>query len=189
MSKQNFLSKINLRQILVEMISVVFAVLLALFLNEWRSNLKQKEELNKARANLKEELLSNRDELKQKIQFHEFQYKQLIELKDSLKTLDQPFSSYDVGVAVLNLKKAAWESITLTDVVNRLQFEELSDYSELYRGYQLIEKLQDSYINGAFSLEFNQSENSEYAYRVTRNHLNQMIVWERELLSELEGRL
>ena len=49
MAKQNFLRKINLRKVLVEMISVIFAVLLALFLNEWRSNLKQQEELRKAR--------------------------------------------------------------------------------------------------------------------------------------------
>ena len=112
-----------------------------------------------------------------------------MKLKDSLGILDKPFSSYDMGVAILNLKKAAWESITLTDVVNRLDFEELSDYSELYRGYQLIEKLQDSFIIGAFSLEFNQAKNSEEAYLVTKNHLNQMIVWEKEMLQELEIRL
>ncbi len=183
------LPKKDLRSILIEIPSVVFAVLLALFLNEWRNSINQDKLLENARSNLQEELLFNQKELREKISSHQAQLHNLTEFKDSVDVLDQPFSTYNLGVAVLNLKVAAWNSITLTDVVNQMEFSELGDFSELYQAFQLINKLQDSYIAEAFSLNFNNAENSNDAYYVTKSHLEQMIRWEQELLSEIDDRL
>lgn len=181
--------RLDIRGILIEILSVVFAVLLALFLNEWRNNIKDDQLLEKARTNLQEELTFNQQELEQKIRFHQSQLENLNLLKDSIKVFDQPFATYDMGVAILNIRQAAWQSIILTDVVNQLEFSELNDYSELYQAYQLVIKLQDSYIEEAFSLAFNQADNSEEAYQVTRSHLTQMIAWEKELLNEVRQRI
>ncbi|MEO9872358.1 hypothetical protein [Ekhidna sp.] len=181
--------KIDWGKIAVEMISVIFAVLLALLLNEWRNNIKQNHQLDKARANLKEELLYNLEEAKTKLNQHNIQLTQLEKLADSIPELDQPFYQYNMSVGFLNLKKAVWESIILTDVVNQLEFSELSDYSELYRDFELIDELQNAYLREVFSLEFNKIENAQQGYLVTKNHLLQMTMWEGELISEIDGRL
>ena len=189
MSKKNIFHRIEWGKVAIEVISVVFAVLLALLLNELRNNIKENEQLKKARANLKEELVYNLKETKSKLALHQSQLEYLELLEDSVKSFELPFNEYQVSVGILNLKDAAWQSITLTNVVNQLDFEELSNYSELYRGYRLIDKLQNAYMEEVFSMEFNKAENSDQGYLVTKNHLNQMITWEKELIQEIEGRL
>lgn len=189
MSKKNIFQRVEWAKVAIEILSVVFAVLLALFLNEWRNNIKQNEQLNQARANLREELVYNLEETKSKLALHQSQLKYLEHLMDSVKSFELPFNEYQVSVGLLNLKDAVWQSITLTDVVNQLKFEEISDYSELYRGYEFIDKLQNTYLEQVFSMEFNKVENSNQGYLVTKNHLLQMITWEEELINEIEGRL
>ncbi len=189
MNKKRLFQRIDWAKVGVEMISVVFAVLLALLLNELRNNVKDNILLEKARRNLQEELRYNLDETKNKLSLHQSQLEELEQLADSLQVLDLPFYEYQVPVGILNLKDAAWQSITLTNVVNQLEFEELSTYSELYRGYEIIDKLQDNYIEEAFSMEFSRPENSNQAYLITRTHFYQMIAWEGELIEQIEGML
>lgn len=57
-------SKINRQQLLFEFISVVFAVLFALLLNNWRENIKSSKAADRVIQSIKEEILKN-DELLQ----------------------------------------------------------------------------------------------------------------------------
>lgn len=182
---KNPFPNVDWRKIAIEILSVIFAVTLALLLNEWRNNFNQERLLQKAQQNLQEEMNHNREELQTKAELHQAQLKQLIALQDSVGQLTLPFFEYEIGVGILNIKKAAWESIILTDVVNQLEFSELSSFSELYRGFDLIDQLQSSYLREVFSLEFSKVENSDQALLVTKNHLTQMAAWETELLEEL----
>ncbi len=187
MGNKSKFRRIDWSRILVEMISVVFAVLLALFLNEWRNSVRENHQLAEARANMTLELRHNLSETEVKLSEHRKQLKELEQLKDSIGKFKLPISEYRFGVGILNLQEASWRSITLTKVVNKLEFEELNRFSELYRSFELVNKLQDGYMQVAFSLDFNKAENSELGYLATKNHLVQMISWEEELIEEIKA--
>ena len=63
-------STINKQQLFLEFISVVFAVLLALFLNGWRESMKTNELVERVQHTIKEEVAHNREEVEAVIGYH-----------------------------------------------------------------------------------------------------------------------
>ncbi len=56
---------------LIEAMLIVFSVILALFLNEYRNNLKAKNEVEKTLVNLTTEIENNREILKKFMPYHQ----------------------------------------------------------------------------------------------------------------------
>ncbi len=63
-------STINKQQLFLEFISVVFAVLLALFLNGWRESMKTDKLVERVKHTIKEEVAHNKDEIEAVIDYH-----------------------------------------------------------------------------------------------------------------------
>ena len=62
-------SQINKQQLVLEFISVVFAVLLALLLNNWRENIKSERVADRVLENIKQEILSNDELIRKSTQY------------------------------------------------------------------------------------------------------------------------
>lgn len=178
--------KIKLRNLLWEMFSIVFAVSLALFLNEWRGEIQKENQLISAREKIKNEIRENIKEIQSTLKMHKAQLKALEDSKEEIEGSTKRFYEYDFGVAVLNLKDDNWETIKLTQIVNEFSFEELSGLSELYRSKETIDKLQDNLLTTIFSLEFNDPQKSQQVYFSLHSYLIQIIAWEQEILRGLE---
>ena len=63
-------SKLNFRNLLIEALLIVFAVLLAMTLNEWRSGLKEERTRENVLSNIVLELESNKRDIESKMDYH-----------------------------------------------------------------------------------------------------------------------
>ncbi|WP_109301360.1 hypothetical protein [Aquimarina sp. AU474] len=135
-------SKIDIRHLLIEAILIVFAVSLALALNEWRSNVKEKDTIDKVLKNIVSEIQSNKVELEEKLDYH-LQTSQKIGAylaNDSLWSTLKYSSGVEAvgqlmpkGIYNPNLQSGAWNSAVLSGVVNSFDYDILYELSNLYQ--------------------------------------------------------
>ncbi|GAB4228963.1 MAG: hypothetical protein Tsb0034_00390 [Ekhidna sp.] len=89
-------AKINRQQLLLEFISVVFAVLLALFLNAWRENAAIARNVQKVKKTIKTEILRNHEVVADKLDYRQRLISELREGRHLITAL--PASSIPVDV-------------------------------------------------------------------------------------------
>ncbi len=134
--------KLDFRHLLIEALLIVFTVLLALTLNEWRTNVKERKLKDKALKNIISEIRSNKEDIESKLDYH-LQISENIKLylsNDSLwATLDHTSGIGAVstimtrGIANPNLQSGAWNSAVLSGVVNSFEYDVLYELSNLYQ--------------------------------------------------------
>ena len=134
--------KLDFGHLMVEAILIVFTVLLALTLNEWRTNVKERKIKDKALKNIISEIRSNKEDIESKLDYH-LQTSEKIRLymsNDSLWTSLNPSSGIEAvstimtrGIANPNLQSGAWNSAVLSGVVNSFEYDVLYELSNLYQ--------------------------------------------------------
>lgn len=135
-------NKIDIRSLIIETILIVFAVSLALALNEWRSNAKEKDTIDKVLGNIVNEIRSNKEDLERKLEYH----KETSERIGMYISNDSLWSTlkYNSGVEAVsllmpkgifnpNLQTGAWNSAVLSGVVNSFDYDILYTLSNLYQ--------------------------------------------------------
>ncbi len=124
------LKEIQIGTIIIEVFSVVLAVLFALGVNEWRTNLANKELALNATAYILVEIESNKQEVEETIQNH---HHLQADLEKALK-LDDEGTPADlrIGYSHSVLSNTAWHSTLATQAVRFLDFESVKELSELY---------------------------------------------------------
>ena len=184
---KKWFSELKPGNILIEVLSVVFAVLLALFLNEWRSEKLTQATFEEARTKIQNEIRENAEEIRTKQKYHKQQVVQLESIADSLLLSDKALYEYDnFGIAIINLKFAAWESVRMTEIVNEFSFDDLSRLAEIYKGFETMNGLQDNMIGIIYSMDFNDNNKRVEAYHSIRSYLFQIQIWEQEILADLD---
>lgn len=122
----------RLPEILLEVGSVVFAVLLALAVDEWRDNRAHQQLARTAEANILQEVASNRAELLGTRSANDT-------LLSNLRTMDSgplagagggPVISVDYQVAVLS--SSAWQTAQVTQAVLYMDYDWIARVAELY---------------------------------------------------------
>ena len=91
-------SKINRQQLIFEFLSIVFAVLLALFLNGWRESAGKSSALNKVKQTIRAEIMSNDQLLKKSMEYRSKLIRELYEdthLIMQLPAIALPFDAAD----------------------------------------------------------------------------------------------
>ncbi len=147
--------KINLSQIVIEIISVVFAVSLALIGNEFRENYNNEQLADVAIMNLRNEVKNNKTLLLKSIEAHE---KTIAYLSEFLKT--QKKDSTAQSYYFERLEETAWESMKISQVTQFIDFKLTSRISKVYTEQKiyndLIIKMMDNMIfQGDYSDEKN----------------------------------
>lgn len=135
-------SKIDFRHILIEAILIVFTVLLALALSEWRDSIQEEKTKEAILRNIISEIENNKADLESKKDYHQEVSQKL---RDYLNS-DSLWSSLnvDLGIGGLvqilnkglqnpNLQSGAWRSAELSGIVNSFDYETIYTLSNLYR--------------------------------------------------------
>lgn len=134
--------KIDFRYLIIEAILIVFTVSLALAMNEWRSNVKERKTRDKVLKNILSEIESNKQDLESKLEYH-LQTAQNIGnylSSDSLWSTLEFHSGIEAisgmmtrGISNPNLQSGAWDSAVLSGVVNSFDYDILYTLSNLYQ--------------------------------------------------------
>lgn len=140
--------KLPFTNLLIESFSVIFAVLLALFVNEWREDISDKRAAADALDKIVIEIKENKSNLENSIDVHK---KTISDLKQLVKIAggnvpDSIFQGYNFEL----MKKISWEAAVLTDVIHNLDFKLVSKLSGIYAEQDfyssLINKMMDRIV-------------------------------------------
>lgn len=121
---------------------IIFSVMLALFLDEYRSNLKEQAATQKALTNIEMEMTTNLEVLKRWQKYHEQVYVNIdgalkSEEMDSSKFIrDGMLHYYSVmpnGVVQELIDDSAWQAFRSTQRFSNLEFETILSLSKVYK--------------------------------------------------------
>ncbi len=135
-------SKIDFKHLLVEAILIVFTVLLALALSEWRNSIKEDNTKAAVLANIIREIEANKEDLESKMSYHLEMSTKLGEYvnSDSLWSTLEYNSGIEAMIQILDkgllnpsLQSGAWRSAELSGIVNNFDFTTLYILSNLYQ--------------------------------------------------------
>ena len=128
-----------IKTIAIEIISVVFAVLFALGVNEWRKNINNEELAEVAVSNILSEIDKNRESLDTTLTNHrhslEIFKKNINWIKNNEDIRENPEVSFNV------ITSTSWETAMLTDAVNYMDYELVSELADLYSQQKLYTDL------------------------------------------------
>lgn len=126
----------KLPEILIEAASVVFALLLALAINEWHDRQQENERAAIARAAIKAEMRQNREDLARARN----RLKEIIPSLQQVVDADQPPAQrLHVNLNVSLLSEAAWRAALATQASQRIDFDWITRVAKVY-------ELQDNFL-------------------------------------------
>lgn len=140
-SKRDFYVKI-----FIEILSVVFAVLLALGVDEWRDNRKNESRALKAEYNIKDEIELNIERLNNVIVENK---SRIVQIDSLIKVYqDQPkLKDIDLPNMIFSLiSTAAWQSVKTTETINHIKFDKVLFYSTFYDLFDIYKKKLDGFL-------------------------------------------
>jgi hypothetical protein len=149
MKKSNnpLINRDYLIRISIEMFSVVFAVILALLIDEWRSNKTNHRLAETAYTNIKTELTANQKALTSMLVSHD----SLLAILDSIlvKIEKKGSSAYFTlnGFRLELLSDAAWEATKNTSAINYMDFNDIMDISSVYDAQTIYRNLMDDFFD------------------------------------------
>ena len=135
-------SKIDFRHIFIEAMLIVFTVLLALALSEWRNIVKENQTKRDVLNNIISELEANKADLESRIDYHLAMANKLNTYlaSDSLWNtlgsstgMEATIQILDRGIWNPKLQNNAWRSAELSGVVNTFDYETIYVLSNVYR--------------------------------------------------------
>ena len=156
MNEKEPVKKFSISKILLEMFSVVFAIILALGVNEWRESAANKKLARGALIKIENEIKSNRDIVKkmlahnrkyaekQKIAFESI--KEEIKKRKANKTEEQILSKFPFAFMTQTVKNTAWHSANLTHAVEYLDFSIVEALSATYGAQESYSRFNESML-------------------------------------------
>jgi hypothetical protein len=148
--------KSKLPELTLEAAFVVFAVLLALGVDEWRENRTNQKLADRTRDSIIEEIHTNYLELISTRSLHD---SLLIQLNNDLIDLKNDSSiPINVDFSVSLLSTAAWHTAQMTQATHFLDLSWIIEVSRLYELQELYEVRQNSLVALISDMDRNQSE-------------------------------
>ena len=120
----------KLPELLLEAVSVVFAVLLALAVDEWRETRSRNVLAERARTGILEEIRSNETELRNTRDNNRALLKQIEEAQSQLAQKRDTALQFHFEIALLS--SAAWNTAQMTQAANYLDFDWLRRVSNVH---------------------------------------------------------
>ena len=161
-------NKKSLIKYLIEALLIVFSVLLALLLNEYRENLKQKKVIRKNLQSIEEEMRSNLSVINDWIPYHQqvlINIERAIE-SDSIQNLlitDRGFDIFQIapkGIFQNNMSQTAWNVGQGNGIISSLDYETVYLLSKTYDLQEnSVKRSIEEILRELFSKEAIQSSN------------------------------
>ena len=136
-------SKINFSKIIFEFISVSFAVLFAILLNQWREDRNNKDLAQKAIVNVREEFIENKEILVKFIPNHK---SILVEIDSVINSSDKDNVPVIKNININLINSSAWEMAKITNAVYYLDFDIVNNLSKIYKLQAYYESIVKQYI-------------------------------------------
>jgi hypothetical protein len=123
-------------ELLLEAASVVFAVLLALGVDEWREHRSRQELAIRARDSIVRELRANRREI---VDIQRDYQSELERITAQMKVMEKSVvREIDINLKLAQLSSAAWETTKSTEALQLLEFTWLVDVAGTYEVQRLV---------------------------------------------------
>ena len=124
------LKKNTFTNILTEVFSVVFAVLLALGVNEWRTSKNNEELGSEAFKKIVTEVKRNKDKVDSLLQNHK---KILADIDSVIARLKRKDNNLSFGQIIFETPSStAWEAAKLTSAINYLDYDKVEKITSVY---------------------------------------------------------
>ena len=123
-------SKINFSRIIFEFISVSFAVLFAILLNQWREDRNNNNLAKKALINVREEFIENKETLHSIIPRHNAL---LVSIDSLLSVNNNDGRNINKDINLDLLSSSAWEMAKITNAVYYLDFDVVNNLAKIYK--------------------------------------------------------
>ena len=149
--------KETIKKALIEISSVVFAVLLALGLNHWREDYSDKKLAEKTLQNIIIEIKSNIKDLDAEVLEYQTMYDTLILRKKNIEKGKVVNMSLRYNHTILS--SSAWRIANSTGSVKDLDLEIMMDLSDLYTIQEIFQKNGFEYFKAFTSLDAQKKEN------------------------------
>lgn len=170
--------------ILVETFSVVLAVLLALGINGWRERRAEAQLAADALAKLVTEVEGNRDRLTNILPQQRARAESLQSGIDAIEAGNEP--GVNIGLIAEQLRSAAWETALLTDAARHMDFEVVSQLSDIYKLQEVVDASLNRMLASMTSADFADDERSLPALKAFVGSMVQLISLEEQLLDLYE---
>lgn len=137
--------RLNIQRLIFEFISVSFAVLIALLVNQWREDHNNSELAEKAIYNIKQELQENKDVMDILIPSH----KSILSHIDSIiRRKEKNISTMDsnISIDVTLISSSAWEMAEITNAIFYLDFDDANKMAKVYNLQSYYESIIKQFI-------------------------------------------
>lgn len=132
-------------ELALEAVMVVFAVLVALAVDEWRQEGELEARVERARSAVLAELTSNRDELRVGMASVDAMYEGVIEMLDRLDA-GEALTQGSLGAELPDFSDAAWETARVTGVVAYMDYALVLQTARVYETQDQTVDLQNLVI-------------------------------------------
>ena len=135
----------KLPELLLEAASVVFAVLLALAVDEWRETKSQNALAARARASILEEIRGNETELRNTRDNNRTLLQRIEETLPRIR--QEPETSLELNFKIALLSSASWDTAQMTQAASFLDFEWVRRVSKVYELQELYATSQSAVVD------------------------------------------
>ncbi|MGB1204175.1 MAG: hypothetical protein ACPG5B_00945 [Chitinophagales bacterium] len=168
---------------------IVFSVLFALFINEWRSNYNERVQTEKIITNIEEEIIENQKFLQELIPYHEKVREQMIHafIQDSLEETFFPNIRFDIlgiapnGIIQRKFNNIIWTVAKEDKITNRISLEESRVLYATYEQQQTVSKTANRIISLLSSREIQRKKLLQESVVVLGIELHELIGQEQNL--------
>ena len=148
--------KFNIKRLISEFVSVSFAVLIALLVNQWREDHNNGKLAEKAIYNIKQELQENKVAMAILIPSH----KSILSQIDSIivrKENDNSTVNSIISIDVTLISSSAWEMAEITNAIFYLDFDDANKMAKVYNLQSYYESIIKQFIlNNSYSYQSDQ---------------------------------
>jgi|GEM_PF-3276223 len=140
-------------KLLIEMVSIVLAVLLALAVDQWREGRSNETLAREALNRIVAELKANVTELEEVLKDHQVVSDRLKNVIEKLeKAEDDPGIQINFNFTLGILKRTAWQTAIVTQAVRYMDFQVVQELSEIYEVVDIYKSHMENTIKNLSSL-------------------------------------
>ncbi|MDQ2679968.1 MAG: hypothetical protein M3Y21_02965 [Candidatus Eremiobacteraeota bacterium] len=182
--------RIDLGDVLVEIVSIVLAILLAFVISGWHDRTTRHSALHSSLVNIRQEMTLNQRALRSVMPVHKRYlavFTKLLERNskseritfDQLRAAVQQASSSGFHYALL--QSIAWEITQNSTAVSDMPYKQRAGLTQIYQGQVFVQSAQLKFVNDLFAPNGPPSGNYFYAADVGIGNLGDVVAGEEDL--------
>ncbi len=148
--------------IMIEIFSIVFAVLLALAVNQWRENRASRVLAHDALHKIAQEMHKNSALIESILPIHQTFLDTVQVVIDKIDRGELPPDAdlEDLQFIPIFLRDTAWQAAIATQALVHVDYEIVNVISEAYTYQDAYQKLMDDFLQATFSIDYHAKERS-----------------------------